>query len=303
MRVVVLGGTGFIGSQLCAELIRDGHEVLAPSRRPENVSKRLGPDVRGLPFDGSTASGWGQVVNSDTAIVNLAGESIAERWTPAKRKRILDSRINAGRAVMDAVKNAPDKPLMLVQGSAVGFYGPQGPDPVDETFGPGSGFLADVCVQWEASSQEVEKLGVPRAVVRTGVVLGPGGALRQMTPSFKFYLGGPVGSGRQGVSWIHRDDETGAIRFLLANHNQGVFNLTAPEPVHFKAFARALGKAMGRPSWLPAPGFALKLLFGAMAEEVLLSGQFALPANLLRAGYRFRRIDLAGALSKALGNR
>jgi uncharacterized protein len=307
MRTIILGGTGFIGTALTRLLVSRGHEVVVPSRRPEKVASLLGvglPHARivGAPFDGKSGAGWADFITPDTAIVNLAGENIAAgRWTAEVKGRIEGSRLQAGAAVMDAIRRADAPPAVLVQASAVGYYGARGPEPVDENAAPGHNFLARVAVGWEASTQGAEELGVRRAVIRTSMVLGHGGALEKMLPPFRLGLGGPLGNGRQMVPFIHLDDEAGAIAFLLETPGlSGPFNLAAPQAVDSRGFAKALGKALGRPAFLPAPAFALKLLLGQMAEEVLLSGVNAIPARLLAAGYRFRHPSLAVALEAAL---
>lgn len=325
MRIIILGGTGFIGGTLARRLAAQGHEVIVPSRRPEKVAAALGAQtpvspIIGVPFDGRTGEGWAHLLGPESAIVNLAGENIAEgRWTEDKKQRILQSRLSAGAAVVDALRRAASAgagmPAALIQASAVGYYGPRGAGPVDEDEPSGTGFLAEVSRRWEASTQEAEALGVRRAVVRTSMVLGRGGALAKMLPAFRLGLGGPLGNGRQMVPWIHLDDEVEAILFLLgtlepaagqtaanpaATALSGPFNLAAPEAVDSRGFARALGKALGRPAFLPAPGVALRLILGQMAQEVLLSGVRAVPTRLTAAGYRFRHPGLAGALADVL---
>ncbi|MDP3428024.1 MAG: TIGR01777 family oxidoreductase [Humidesulfovibrio sp.] len=308
MRTIILGGTGFIGKALARLLSRQGFEVVVPSRRPDKVPAVLGlgaPGARivGAPFDGQTGAGWAELITPDTAIVNLAGENIADgRWTPDKKRRILDSRLDAGAAVMDAIRQAGVLPAVLVQASAVGYYGARGSESVSEDAPAGANFLAQVAQRWEASTLEAEALGVRRVVVRTSMVLGRGGALAKMLPAFRWGLGGALGAGTQMLPWIHLDDEAAAIAFLLMTPGlSGPFNLAAPEAVDSRGFARALGRALGRPAFLPAPAFALKFLLGQMAEEVLLSGVRAEPTRLLAAGYRFRRPGLAGALADLLG--
>lgn len=302
MRTIILGGTGFIGSALARLLVAQGHEVVVPSRRPEKVPAVLGSAVKGAPFDGRTGAGWAEFIDADTGIVNLAGENIAAgRWTDEVKARIEKSRLAAGAAVMDALSRAKSPPAVLVQASAVGYYGARGPEPVDESAGPGGNFLSRVAVGWEDSTKGAEALGVRRAVVRTSMVLGAGGALAKMLPPFRLGLGGPLGAGTQMVPFIHLDDEVGAIAFLLETPDlSGPFNLAAPEVVNSRNFARALGRALRRPAFLPAPAFALRLLLGQMAEEVLLSGVNAVPAGLLAAGYCFRHPTLAQALASAL---
>ncbi|MDP2847127.1 MAG: TIGR01777 family oxidoreductase [Humidesulfovibrio sp.] len=307
MRIIILGGTGFIGSALTRLLAAQGHEVVVPSRRPAKVAAQLGSGgpagrIIGAPFDGSTGTGWAEFITPDTSIVNLAGENIAAgRWTPEVKQRIEASRLSAGAAVMDAIAQAKAPPAMLVQASAVGYYGARGVEAVDESAGPGDNFLSRVAMGWEASTLGAEALGVRRVVIRTSMVLGPGGALEKMLPIFRLGLGGPLGGGKQMLPFIHLDDEVGAIAFLIQTPGlSGPFNLSAPESVDSRGFARALGRALHRPAFLPAPAFALKLLLGQMAEEVLLSGVNAIPARLLAAGYRFRYPSLLQALEASV---
>jgi uncharacterized protein (TIGR01777 family) len=302
MRIIILGGTGFIGTALARHMSGQGHEVVVPSRSPEKVARRLGPGCIGAPFDGKSGVGWAQHVDAQTAVVNLAGENIAEgRWTEDKKRRILHSRLDAGAAVMDAIARAAERPAVLVQGSAVGYYGPRGSEVVGEDVPKGNGFLAEVAARWEDSTRAAEALGVRRVIGRTSMVLGPGGALAKMLPAFRLGLGGPLGAGTQPVPWVHLDDEAGALAHLISSPDlSGPFNLAAPEAVDSRGFARALGRALGRPAFLPAPAFALRALLGRMAEEVLLSGVNASPSRLLASGYAFRYPTLAAALEAAL---
>lgn len=298
MKVIITGGTGLIGRALTAELLRDGYEVIVLSRRPEAYAGKVPAGARLEKWDGRTAAGWGHLVEDADAIVNLAGENIAAgRWTAARKQRIRESRINAGRAVTEAISAAGRKPRVLVQASAVGYYGPRKDEEVDEDAPPGDDFLGRVAVEWEASTAAVEEQGVRRVVIRTGIVLTPeGGALARMVLPFRLGLGGPFGSGRQWFPWIHIADEVGAIRFLMENEaTRGPYNLTAPNPVRQAEFARALGRALRRPAFLPVPAFALRLLFGEMADA-LLTGQRAIPRRLLEAGYTFRFPELTAAL-------
>ena len=302
MRVIITGGTGLIGRALVADLLRDGHEVIVLSRRPDAYRERMPAGACLERWDGHTAAGWGHLVEGADAVINLAGENIAAgRWTAERKQRIRESRVNAGRAVTEAITAASHKPRVLVQASAVGYYGPRGDEEVDEDTPPGDDFLGRVAVEWEASTAAVEEQGVRRVVIRTGIVLTPeGGALGRMLLPFRLGLGGPFGSGRQWFPWIHIADEVGAIRFLIENEaTRGPYNLTAPNPVRQKEFARALGRALRRPAFLPVPAFALRLLFGEMADA-LLTGQRAIPRRLLEAGYTFRFPTLETALRNLL---
>ncbi len=305
MRILITGGTGLIGRVLAARLATDGHEPIVLSRDPAKASADLPPGVRAEAWDGKSGAGWSELIDSETAIVHLAGAGVADaRWTAARKGEIRDSRIVSGDAVVAAIRAARTPPRVLLQASAVGYYGPRGDDSIAESELPGSTFLAKVCVEWEESTREVEALGVRRALLRTGLVLTPeGGALGKMLTPAKFGANGPLGSGRQGFPWIHLADEVGAIRFLLDHAEaSGPFNLTAPNPVTQADFAQALGRALHRPSFLPAPAFALRLALGEMAD-MLLEGQLAVPKRLLELGYRFRFPDLDGALADLLGER
>lgn len=303
MRILITGGTGLIGRALVAELTRAGRELMVLSRTPDRVTFRE-PGVRVIHWDARTPTGWETALENVDAVINLAGESIAAgRWTAARKFHIEHSRVDTGAALTAAIAAAQVKPRILVQASAVGIYGPRGDEPLDETALPGADFLSRVAVAWEASTAPVEALGVRRAIIRLGVVLSTqGGALPRMTLPFRLFAGGYLGHGRQRFPWIHIADVTGAIRFLLEREDaKGVFNLTAPAPPTNAEFSRALGRALKRPSWLPTPAFALRLLLGEMAT-VLLDGQNALPRRLQALGYDFRYPALEPAL-RALFNR
>lgn len=296
-RIIITGGTGFIGRHLAADLAGAGHEVVVLTRHP-NSDPDLPSDVRLVGWDTQSAAGWGHLADGAGAIVNLAGETIAPaRWTEERKQRIVSSRVNAGRAVVEAIQGASQKPRVLIQSSAVGYYGPHGDEIITEESPPGNDFQAEVCNQWEASTAEVETLGVRRAVIRTGIVQGRGsGTLPLISLPFRFFAGGRVGSGRQWLPWIHMADEVGAIRFLIENEAaNGPFNLAAPNPATNAEFSQALGRAMGRPSLLPVPAFALKLVFGQMSE-VLLEGARVVPKRLQGMGYPFRFPELEPAL-------
>jgi len=302
MRVVITGGSGLIGSAVAKDLGSAGHEVVVLTRDPSQVGP-LPPGTRAVQWDGKTPQGWGTLLDGDTAILHLAGDPIAEgRWTEEKKRRIRRSRVESGQAVLAAIRQAKSRPRALLQGSAVGYYGACGDEIVTEEHAPGDDFLARVCVEWEASTAEVAALGIRRPVLRTGIVLSrEGGALPKMALPFRLMAGGPMGGGRQWVPWIHIVDEVGAIRFLLEREDaDGPFNLSAPEPLTNRDFSRALGRALSRPSFAPAPGFALRLLLGEMAEA-LLHGQRAVPQRLLDLGYVFRYPEAAGALRNLVG--
>ena len=289
MRVIITGGTGLIGTALTKLLSSNNHEIFILTRRfPDNPKLRAG--VQHVQWDAATAEGWGHMVDGADAVINLAGEGIADgRWSEERKRRIYASRVNAGKAVMEAITAAATKPKVLIQASGVDYYGPHYDEILTEDAAPGSGFLAQVCFDWEASTAEAERLGVRRAVIRSGVVLSnDGGAWPQIVLPFKLFAGGPIGSGNQYWPWIHIDDEVQAIRFLIDNENaSGAFNLSAPAPLTNKEFALTLGKVMGRPAFFPVPSAVLKIAFGEMST-VLLDGKRAVPHHLLELGYSFK---------------
>ncbi|GAB4414255.1 MAG: TIGR01777 family oxidoreductase [Anaerolineales bacterium] len=302
MRVLITGGTGLIGSALAAELAQAGHEVIVLTRNPAKA-QGLPAGVRAERWDGRTARGWGHLADGAGAIVNLAGASIAgegllpSRWTPERKRLILQSRLDAGRAVVEAVQAAAHKPGVVIQSSGIGIYGFAGDRVLDESAPAGTDWLAQVAVQWEAATVPVEAMGVRRAIIRTAVVFSrTGGVLPLMLLPFRLFVGGPIGGGRQYVPWIHIADEVGAIRFLLEHPEaRGPFNLVAPDVMTNAEVSRVIARVLRRPSWLPLPAFVMRLLFGEVAT-LLLEGQRAVPKRLQELGYAFRFPTLEGAL-------
>jgi uncharacterized protein (TIGR01777 family) len=311
MKIVIAGGTGFLGRPLTTALVQDGHQVAVLTRRSNRSPRATATDVasgaRAVAWDpGGEPGPWAAEIDGAHALVNLAGESIAgKRWTDAQKQRIFESRVSATRSLVGAIRAAAIPPAVFVSGSAVGYYGPLGDEEATEEKPAGSDFLAHVCEQWEAEANRASSDRTRVTCIRTGIVLEKdGGALPQMLPPFRFGVGGPVGSGKQFWPWIHRYDWIALVRWTIATPAaNGALNATATHPVTNAAFARALGRALHRPAFMPAPGFALKLLLGEMAEGLLLSGQNAVPAKAARGGFRFRYEDLDAALRAIFASR
>ena len=301
MRAIISGGTGLIGRALAASLVADGYDVALLSRRPA-AAHNLPPGARAVQWDGHSAAGWGHMADGADVIINLAGENLsAGRWTAQRKQRILQSRIHAGHAVVEAIGAATNKPAVVIQASGIGHYGLHTDDIVTEANAPGNDFGAQVTLAWEEATQAVERLGVRRVIVRMAPVFSTsGGVLPRLMLPFRFFVGGKIGSGKQWFSWVHIADCVGAIRFLMANTQaQGAYNLCAPGPLTNAAFSAVLGRVMHRPSLMTAPAFALRLVFGEMAT-ILLEGQRGFPKRLLDMGYSFRFPDAEAALTDLL---
>jgi uncharacterized protein (TIGR01777 family) len=306
MHALITGGTGLIGTALTQSLLADGHRVTILTRQ-QNPSLPSGAVAQ--VWDAKTAEGWGPVINDVDAVINLAGESLAghgplpARWTDARKASIRESRLNAGHALAQAIDSATKPPQVLVQASGVGYYGTHEDEPIDENAPAGTDFLGTLAVDWEASTQPVESKGVRRAIIRTGAVLSVnGGALPKLLLPYRLFVGGPLGTGRQFMPWIHIADEVNAIRFLIdQSAAQGAFNLCSPHPVTNREFGNVLGRVINRPSLLPVPAFAMHALFGEVAN-VVLEGQRALPRRLQSLGYTFRFPELEPALRDLLSS-
>jgi uncharacterized protein (TIGR01777 family) len=291
MKIVVVGGTGFLGGALVRRLSSEGHTLQVLSRRPRDRQQ-----VAWTP-DGA-AGPWASVLADADVVVNLAGESIAAgRWSAARKARIRDSRIQATRSLVAAIQRATRKPSVFISGSAIGYYGPHGKDVVTEETPPGDDFLATVCREWEAEALAAAS-STRVVLLRTGIALEQdGGALPQMALPFKLFAGGPVGSGRQYQPWIHRDDWVSMVGWAIRTPSiSGPLNLTAPNPVTNREFAQTLGRVLGRPAFMPAPGFALRLAMGEMADALLLTGARVIPARAQASGFRFAFATLEPAL-------
>ena len=302
MSIVIAGGSGFLGSALARALATDGHDVTILTRRTGTTAPAQ-PRISSLSWtpDG-TVGPWAHAINGAAAVVNLAGESIAaRRWSDAQKQKLRDSRLLATRSLTAAVRQVARPPAAFISGSAVGYYGDRGEETLTEASPPGSDFLARLGIEWEAAAKEVASL-TRVALVRTGIVLDrKGGALPKMLPPFQMFVGGPLGSGTQYMPWIHKDDWVRLVAWMVAADGaRGAVNATSPSPVTNAEFSKALGRALKRPSLLPAPAFALRIALGEMADALLLSGQRALPVRATDLGFSFRYSNIDEALASVL---
>lgn len=310
MHVLILGGTGFVGRYMATALMRQGLTVSVVSRR----AGKDGNGPRRVVWNGWDGAALAGLLDGIDAIINLQGENIGGgRWTPERKQAIVNSRVETGQALCVALRLRREQshhtPATLLQASASGYYGlwQSNAPACDEAAPSGTGFLAETCRQWEQSTVPVEALGIRRCVLRFAPVLGkkadgtPGGFLERMLPPFRMFVGGPLGSGKQPFCWTHLEDVAGAAALLLQRPDlAGTFNICAPRTPSMSEFTHALGKACGRPSWLPVPAPILRLMLGQMADELLLAGQNPVPARLQAAGYAFRQPDLESALRSVL---
>jgi uncharacterized protein (TIGR01777 family) len=297
MQILMTGGSGMIGMALGRSLLADGHSVWVLTRNPDAV--HLPEGTRAIGWDGHTKTGWGEIINQVDAVINLRGERLSNwPWTKRQKRRFWESRVDGGRAVMEAICAAATPPQVLIQASGSNCYGPHDLVPITEEEPAGNDYLAELCKAWEASTQQVEKLGVRRAIIRSGIVLSAkDGILALMLLPVRLFLGGPLGSGLQGIPWIHIKDEVDAIRFLLENKNaRGPYNLTSPVPISNADFMHALARKMQRPYWLRVPAFALRLVLGEMST-LILDGAYLLPARLQELGFQFQFSNLEAALA------
>jgi uncharacterized protein len=306
--VTVTGATGLLGPRLVAELQRLGWQVSVLTRDPERARSRLGPDVEAFAWDLLAQPAPRQALAGRDAIVHLAGEPVSQRWTEEAKRAIRDSRVLGTGHLLDGLRelaaaDAQALPGVLVSSSATGYYGPHGPEPLDEEAPPGRDFLASVCVAWESAASDAEQLDMRVVRVRNGVVLDrDGGALEKMLPPFRLGVGGPVAGGRQFVPWVHAADVIGVMLAALEDERwSGPVNATAPAPATNRDFSRALGRVLGRPALLAVPALALRALYGEMAE-IVTTGVRAVPAKPLMLGYSFRYPELEPALRAALSD-
>jgi len=305
MNIWITGVSGFIGRFLSDFFTDQGHRVIGLSRNPQKARKILSTKIEIIQWDGKTPGEWSQRIKEAHVVINLAGANIGARyWTESYKQEILESRLNAGKVISQAILQSKIRPQYLVQASAIGFYGSGGDKILDESATKGQGFLADVVQQWEDSVAEVEAAGVKRIIMRLGVVLGQGGGLvSRMKWPFYLFVGGPLGNPANWLSWIHISEIPLALEFLWQQKLSGVFNFTAPEPVQMGEFARTLGKVLQRPAFFRVPERPLKILLGEMAEELIFSSQRVLPKRLVNEGYLFKFPTLYLALSDIFGKR
>ncbi|MFO0964729.1 MAG: TIGR01777 family oxidoreductase [Gemmataceae bacterium] len=301
MRIFLAGGSGLIGSRLIHALHGRGDQVVLLTRRPEALTDSLGPLCTLLKGDPMQEGDWMAEVAGCDAVINLTGEGVFNRrWRQWFRELIYTSRIKSTENIVQALARQPHdkRPKVLVNASAIGYYGPTGDRELDESSPPGSDFLAQLCVDWEKAAQQATEHGVRLALVRVGLVLDPaGGALKKMIPPFKMFVGGPVGSGRQYVSWIHHEDMVGILLLALDNAAvAGPINATAPNPVTNRQLSKALGRALHRPSFFRTPGFMLRLMLGKVAG-LITAGQRVLPTRVLELGYAFKFTDVDAAMA------
>lgn len=299
MKVLVTGGTGFVGRPLVSKLVQSGHDVVVLSRNVEKAKASFSEPVSVFPWNAETGTPPIEAYQGVEAIIHLAGESIAAgRWTQAQKKKILDSRVLSTQNLLKGAIEAKAKLKAVVTASAIGIYGDRGNDALSETSPQGIGFLADVCRAWEKASNYPGLESVRKVNLRIGIVLEKnGGALQKLLPIFKLGGGGPVGNGKQWMSWIHREDLVEMIVFALTHDNvQGVYNAVTPNPSTNAQFSKALGQALSRPAFLPAPGFALKLAMGEMSDLVLAS-QKVEAKKIQEAGFKFKFANIQEALN------
>ncbi|MEH2376497.1 thylakoid membrane protein ThyD [Nostoc sp.] len=320
MKVAITGATGFVGSILVQRLHREGHKIVVLTRNTAFAQKVFPSEAFSnleiVAYTPNTSGSWQSVIASCDGVVNLAGEPIGEgRWTPERKQEILNSRKLGTQKIVEAIANANPKtavattlgtpatrclPTVLINASAIGYYGTSETASFDEASLSGNDFLAQVCQAWEAEAKKVKDAGVRLVILRFGIVLGNGGALGKMIPAFKLFAGGPIGSGRQWFSWIHVDDLVNLILQALTKPEiEGVYNATAPNPVRMADLSQTLGGVMNRPSWLPVPGFAIEALLGDGAI-VVLEGQQVIPKRTVETGFEYKYPNLKSALTQIL---
>jgi uncharacterized protein (TIGR01777 family) len=301
MKILITGGTGFIGTQLTSRLIQDGHQVTILTRSLKGA-KGSSPGISYLEGDPTRKGPWQEAIKNHDAVINLAGASIFSKWTEEHKKTLRESRVNTTQNIVEGIASHPERPFTLFSTSAVGYYGFCGDEELTEESPQGDDFLARMALEWEGEALKAREKGARVVITRFGIVMGErGGALSQMIPLFKKYVGGPIGSGRQWFSWVHIRDLAEAFVFLLEHPEiSGAVNICSPNPVRNKDFAKALGKALHRPSFFPAPRFMVKLVLGEFGS-VILEGQRVIPRRLLENGFVFQYPDIDKALQSIVG--
>ncbi|VEP17051.1 conserved hypothetical protein [Hyella patelloides LEGE 07179] len=301
MKIAITGATGLVGTRLVSKLKENNHQIVVFTRNSAKAQKIFPasnfPNLEVVQYTPQESGAWQDRVSGCDAVINLAGEPISERWTAQHKKAILESRQLGTRKIVEAIAKAESKPQVLVSGSAIGYYGTSETATFDETSSPGKDFLAEVCQKWEAEAEAVKEYGVRLVIVRIGIVLANGGgALGKMLTPFQVGAGGPIGTGRQWFSWIHRDDLVNIIIEAINRSDlTGVYNATSPNPVKMNAFCQTLGEVLNRPSWLPVPEFVLELLLGDGAV-VVLEGQQVLPKKTQSQNIKYQYPELRSAI-------
>ncbi|HZN44510.1 MAG TPA: TIGR01777 family oxidoreductase [Nitrospiraceae bacterium] len=303
MRIIVTGGTGFIGHALVQTLLQNGHAVTVLTRRACPAQNLLG-NTKVVEWNPMASGSWEQEFSGVDAVINLAGEPIADgRWTESRKHSMTQSRIDATKAIVEALRAYSTRPCTLINASGIGYYGTSNGISIYETVGAGNDFLADLCVKWEGEARRAEDFGVRVVRLRFGMVLeNDGGALAKMVLPFRLFLGGPIMPGTQWVSWIHRQDVIGLVQWALSHLNvTGAVNAVSPDPVTMRTFCRTIGQVLNRPSWLPVPQFILRAGLGELGT-VMTTGQRVLPQAALQGGYTFFYPTLEPALRAVFFN-
>lgn len=306
MKIAITGATGFVGSRLVERLQQEGHQMIVLTRNSAHAErvfpKSAFPTVEIVVYTPTESGDWQRAISGCDGVVNLAGEPISERWSPQHKQGILNSRKLGTQKIVEAITQANPKPQVLVNASAIGYYGTSETATFDETSPSGDDFLAKVCQEWESEAQKVTSTGVRLVILRFGVVLGMGGAIAKMLPPFKLFAGGPIGTGKQWFSWVHREDLVSLILWALTQPGmEGIYNATAPNPVRMTEFCTTMGQVLNRPSWLPVPGFALEALLGDGAK-VILEGQQVLPKRTQSTGFEYQYSTVQQALKQVLSS-
>ena len=304
MKIAITGATGLVGTRLVEKLHSQGNQIVVFTRNLNKANTTFPasafPNVEAVQYTPQESGDWQKKISGCDAVVNLAGEPIAERWNPQQKQAIMQSRQLGTRKIVEAIAAAEQKPQVLVSGSAIGYYGTSETAEFDESSTSGDDFLAEVCKQWEAEAEKVKEAGVRLVILRIGIVLANGGALGKMIGPFKMFAGGPIGSGNQWFSWIHRDDLVNLISEAIARPElTGVYNATAPHPVRMSQLCQTLGDVMKRPSWLPVPDFVLEILLGDGAT-VVLEGQQVLPKKTQAINFNYQYPELKSALQEII---